>query len=389
MTVPARWKWTLGAGAALALAAFFMTRPEVIEVELHEVMPGPLTVTVDEDGITRLREHVEIAAPVSGRMLESSLQPGDSVTRGQVVARLAPAPLDARGGREAEAALAGARALREAGTARVQQAEIALDEARHDRTRAERLAEAGAIAQRELEGAIATEKMRQRDVEVSRSSAEAAAQDERRARTALLGSGPGQQDARGLVEIRTPMTGRVLRMLQEHERVIPAGTPLLEVGDPSRIEVLVDVLSADATRIVPGAAIVVRVAQGPPLAARVERVEPAAFTRLSPLGVEEQRVNVVARFRDPVTGLGDRFRVSASIQVWSADSVLAVPSTSLVPLDGGWGVFVVTDGRARLRKISTGQRSASAIEVTGGIEPGDRVVRHPDERLVDGTRVRG
>lgn len=388
MALTTRWKWMLGAVAAVVLVAFLMTRQDAIEVEVHTVEPGPLVVSIDEDGLTRIRHHVEIAAPVSGRMQESGLKAGDSVVRGQVVARMAPAPLDARAVREAEAALGAAKALREAGDTRVQQTEIALGEARRAKVRADRLAAAGAISQRDLESATASEEMAQRDVQAARSAAQAAAQDERRARTALLGSGSTQQDVRGLVEVRSPMSGRVLRMLQEHERVVPAGTPLLEVGDAADIEILVDVLSADATRIDTGAAIVVRVAQGPPLAARVERIEPAAFTKLSPLGVEEQRVNVVARFTEPVTGLGDRFRVTASIEVWKADSVLWVPSTALVPVDEGWGVFVVTSGRARLRAITTGQRSSTAIEVTGGLEAGERIVRHPDERLVDGVRVR-
>lgn len=387
MSISRRWKWIMGSAAAIALTIFFIARPETIAVELHEVAPGPLTVSIDEDGVTRIDRHAEIAAPVSGRLQESALSAGDSVARGQVVARIAPAPLDERALRDAEAALAAARSRREASDARVRQAEIALGEASRDLARSRRLAEAGAISEREMESAVALEATRQREVQAGRASAEAAAQDERRARTALLGS--TARNGSALLEVRSPLTGRVLRMLQEHERVVPAGTPLLEVGDPSDIELLIDVLSADATRIEAGAPVVVRVAQRPPLEATVERIEPAAFTKLSPLGVEEQRVNVIARFTAPVTGLGDRFRVRASIQVWRADSVLWVPPTSLVPTDAAWGVYVVTGGRARLRRIETGERSGQAVEVVEGLEPGDLVVRHPDERIRDGVRVRG
>jgi len=389
MRVTKRQQWIGGAGLVVVLVVLALMRPAVIVMDLVTLDHGALSVTIDEDGITRLRHHAEVAAPITGRLEESTLTEGDSVARGQVVARIAPVPLDAREVMQAEANLAAARSAVAEADARVSQAVVAHEEAVRARDRAQRLSAAGALSDREREEAEATERITARDVEAARAVKAAAGEREQAARTALLGSATSGTPASALVTVRSPMAGRVLRLMEEHERVVPAGTPLLDVGAPGDIEVVIDVLSSDATRIAPGTPVVVRIPHGDTLQARVDRVDPAAFTKVSPLGVEEQRVNVIARLDGTPTGVGDRFRVEASIVLWRGESVLAVPATSLVPLDEGWAVYVVADGRAHLRAVTVGHQGARTVEVTQGLAAGEVVIRHPDERISDGTRVEG
>ncbi len=379
--------WWVAAAAVMLVVLLWALRPEPLPVEAAVVSRGPLQVTIEEDGLTRVVRHVEVAAPVSGRLAESRLRAGDTVTRGAVVGVLQPAPLDPRARAEAQAALASAQSLRRAADALVQQAIVALDEARRARTRAERLAAAGALAQRDMESAIAEERIRERDLEAARARESSAAQDERRARSALVASDPAGRGAAAAITLRSPIAGRVLRLYEEHDRVVLAGTPLVEIGDPRSLEIVSDVLSRDATAIVPGMPVIVRVPGREPLRAQVARVEPSAFTKVSPLGVEEQRVNVIGAFLQETFGLGDRFEVDVSIVLWEADSVLKVPSTVLVPLDSTWAVYVVEQGEARLRPVTVGRRGAREAQVESGLSAGDRVILHPDERVVDGVRV--
>jgi len=384
MKLSKRITWFAGLTALAVVVAAVVMRPNILLVDVVSAQRGPLSVTIDEDGITRIRNHAEIAAPVTGRLLATNLRAGDAVMRGQVVARIAPAPLDERSRRQAEAALAAARAMSSQAEARVRQAEVMLAEARRNRSRAERLGDAGALSARSVESAQAEEQVRGRELEAARAAADAAMQGESQARRALLGA--GVSGATGVVDVRAPIGGRVLRLIEEHERVIAAGTPLMEVG-AGELEIVVDVLSSDAARVRVGSRMMVNVPGGPALTAAVSRVEPAAFTKVSPLGVEEQRVNVIAALDSAPAGLGDRFRVATSIVLWSAESVLTVPSTSLVPTDEGWGVYVIEGGRASLRFVTLGQIGARAAEVVQGIRSGELIISHPDERIREGVRV--
>ena len=378
----------IAAGGVTLLLVLWALRPTPIPVETAVVGIAPLQVTIDEDGLTRVVRHVEIAAPVSGRLAESTLRAGDPVERGAVVGILRPAPLDPRTRAEATATLASARSLRRAAHAQVEQAVVARDEARRARQRAERLAESGSLSQKEVESAIATDRIREGELEAARAREASAAQDERRAQSALVESDPEGGGRASAITLRSPMAGRVLRMFEEHDRVVAAGTPLVEIGDPSSLEIVSDVLSRDATAIVPGMPMVVRVPGREPVRARVERVEPSAFTKVSPLGVEEQRVNVVGAGLPETLGLGNRFEVDVSIVLWEADSVLQVPSTALVPADSAWAAYVVDAGRAKLRPVVIARRGVRDVQIESGLSAGDRVIVHPDERLKDGIRVR-
>jgi HlyD family secretion protein len=375
----------LGVLVVGGILAWVLLRPTVYGVEVARAERGPLRVTIDQDGITRIHRHTEIAAPVAGRLSESRVVVGDSVAPGMVVARLSPAPLDPRTREQGQASLAAARALRSEAKAGIQKASVLVGEARRARNRAEALAKAGALTARDLELAVADVQVRERELEAAVSRERAAAEEERRARALLVE--PDSAGPRAPVAIRAPIGGRVLRVLEEHDRVVPAGTPLLEIGDPGDLEVVADVLTRDVGQIDSGAPMLVRVSADRELKARVKRVEPAAFTKVSPLGVEEQRVNVVGEFLDPPAGLGDRFEVDVSIVLWESADVLKVPGGALLPVDSTWAVFAVTDGRARLRRVGLGHRGARETEVLSGLRAGDTVIVHPDDRVRDGVRV--
>lgn len=379
--------WWMVAGALVIAVVAWRMRPEPLEVELATVTRGTLRETLEEDGRTRVRRHVAIAAPVSGRVSESTLEVGDTVQAGAVVAVVQPAPLDPRMRAEGAAVVAQAASRVREAQAQLQQSTLALQEARRDLGRAERLAAAGAIPDRERDQAVLQVQWRERDMESAEARLAAAREGERAARAALLGADPGSTGA-SPIRLTTPIAGQVLRLFEAHDRVVVAGTPLVEVGDAASVEVVCDVLSRDAVRLTAGMPMEVRLSDRAPLGATVVRVEPVAFTRQSALGIEEQRVNVIARLEQPATGLGDGFEVDVSLVLWSGADVVRIPSAALVPIDAGWGSFVVAGGRARLVPIEVGRRGAREVEVTRGLDVGATVVLRPDERLKDGVKVR-
>jgi HlyD family secretion protein len=383
----------LALAAAGALGGlFWLLRPAPVRVELGTVERGPLEVTVDEEGRTRVRNRYVIAAPVSGGLERIALDEGDAVAAGEVVARVSPAPLDPRSTAQAEARLDAAIALRGEARARVGQARAALAQAQRDLQRARTLAAAGTVSDQELEQAELAHASRAEELHGAREAEDAASHEVHAAEAALLAAGGAREDRPGaadaFVAVRSPAAGHVLRVFEESQRVVAVGTPLLEVGDPADLEIVVDVLSADAVRIRPGDAMRL-VAWGGEgvLHARVRRVEPSGFTKLSALGVEEQRVNVIGDFVDPPGALGDGYRLEARIVVWRSDDVLRVPASALFRRGEAWHVFAVEAGRARLRALEIGQRGVEAAEVVRGIEPGVRVVLHPTDRVADGVRV--
>lgn len=385
MKPPVRRLAIAAALVAAAGGAWWLLRPERVPVEVAVAAYGPLRVTIDEEGQTRVREHRELDAPVTGRVAEAWLRVGDSVAPGMVVARIAPAPIGPRDSAQAVAQLRAAEAtLREART-RVEQASTTHDEARRTSARLRALAAAGGVAAADLDRALATEKVDSAELAASRRRAEAAGFEVQRARALVDGTSRG--GSMRPVELRAPVGGRVLRLFEEHERVVPAGTPLVEIGDARALEVTVDVLSEDAPAIRPGALMLVSATAGDTVPAHVRLVEPAAFTKLSPLGIEEQRVKVVGDFVAPPARLGTGYRVQARIVVADAPRVLQVPSSALFREDTAWAVFVVARGRAERRRVTVGARSDRAVEILGGVREGERVVLHPVAELRPGARV--
>lgn len=388
-----RW---CGAALLLGLLLAFLMRPAPVRVDVTAASRGPLQVTVDEEGKTRVRDRFMIAAPVSGRVERIAWHQGDTIEAGTVAARMHPVPLDPRTRAEATARLDQAEAAKRAADAKVEQARAALEQAHRAGERARRLRAAGTMAAQEAELAELAETTQTKELEAAIFAARAADYSVQGARASLLAPGdstdvlvtscgPGQAPC---IELRAPVRGRVLRVPEESERVVSVGTPLLEIGDPAGLEIVVDVLSTDAVKVRPGAVMLIDDWGGAEtLRARVRLVEPAGFTKISALGVEEQRVNVIADFLEPPDALGDNYRVEARIVVWEADDVLRIPSTALFRRNGGWHVFVVHAGRVEHRAIQVGHRSAIEVEVIGGIRPGDLVIIHPSDQIDEGVRV--
>jgi HlyD family secretion protein len=383
-----RLAW-LAAAALLALLLAWTMRPAPLEVETAAVARGPLRETVREDGVTRVREHHVVAAPIAGRLLRVELEEGDAVAAGDVVARIASAPLDPRAIEQAGAHVAAATAAAREAAAVVQQQRAGLDQARRDAARLRTLARAGAVAEHDAELTETDAEARARGLAAAGARLAAAEAEVRAARAGLADADPAAVAGATVTLVRAPVGGRVLRVAQESESAVAAGTPLLELGDAEALEVVVDVLSSDAVGIRPGMPMVVEEWGGPgALEGRVRTVSPGAFTKLSALGVEEQRVNVVGDLLGTAAGLGAGYRVEARIVTWEGSSVLKVPSSALLRRGGGWAVFVLDGGRIRLREVALGHRGETEAEVLGGVGEGERVVLYPSDRIADGVRGR-
>lgn len=379
----------LGGVAALTavVVGWRLMRPTAITVETEQVAAGPLVISVSEEGRTEVRDRFVVAAPVIGRVDRLDLEAGDTVRKDQVVACISPQLLDRRARLIAVARLEEALDGVRAADAAVAQAQAALDQAARDRERSVRLARQNAISAQESERNELVEVTRRRELESAVSRREVATHQVEEARATLESSSPDGK--RQCLDIHAPVAGRVLRVVQESERVMIAGAPLLELGDPSRLDVMAELLSEDAVRVRPGDTMLVENWGGEgAVVARVRRVEPSGFTKVSALGVEEQRVRVVGEFPTPPPGLGDGYRVDVRIVLWRGDSVLQVPSTALFRRNGGWRVFVVEDGRIASREVQVGREGGGRTEVTGGLEAGAVVVRHPSDRIEEGVRAR-
>ena len=384
MRRPSRRQWIwFGLGAVLVVIVALALRPSSLRVEQDTVTRGPLRVTIDEDGQTRVRERFLVSAPVTGRLERVPLDVGDAVGPGQVVAHVSPAPLDPRSRAEAEAAVRAATAALADARSAVAPARTASAQAQREAERTRALAAAGAVADREVE--LATQQAERAAAAVTAAEARVAQlQAERqRARAALVAPGSGPT-----VAVRAPVAGRVLELLEQQERVVPAGTPILSLGDPADLEIIVDLRSDDAVQVATGAPMLLEGWGGEePFTAVVSRVEPAAFTKVSALGVEEQRVNVIGRLTHAPARLGDGYRVGVRIVAWESPDVLRVPAAALFRDASGWGVYVVERGRAHRRAVVLGHQSPDWAEVLRGLAAGDRVVLHPSDRLEEGSRV--
>lgn len=380
----------LGLGVLAALILAF--RPSPVEVDLALVERGTMEVTVNEDGQTRLQDRYVVSSPLSGTLERVQWHPGDRVEAGEALIHLRPmaAPiLDSRSRAQAQASLEAARANLEQARARAEAVEGGLVEARQELRRQEiLLAEAGG-SESAVERAQARLRSQEAEERSARFAVQAAEQQVRNARV-LLERSDGV-DGSETISVRSPVAGRVLRVMQESEGAVQAGAPILEVGDVANLEIVVDLLSADAVRVEPGhRAEIERWGGEGTLAARVRRVEPSAFTRVSALGIEEQRVNVVLELDEPRESwamLGDGFRVEARIVVWEEDEVLRAPASAVFRDGDGWFVFLVEADRARRTRVEVGRRSDVHAQVLSGLDSGDRVVLYPGERVEDGVRV--
>jgi HlyD family secretion protein len=373
-----------GAGVAAAGFLAYTFRPTPIPVEVAAVARGPLRVTIDEEGRTRVRDRYVVVAPATGRVARISLEEGAPVTRGMVVARLSAAPLDPRTRQEAVARVSAAEDAERAAGAAVSEARAALGQATRDRARAESLFAKHLLSPAQREAAALAETTAVRRLQAADFTAQAAAHDVEQVRAVIAPAATGGTATLPLV---SPVRGRVLRIPERSERVVAAGTPLLELGDPARLEIVVDLLSADAAKVRVGDRVLVTDWGGErPLEAHVRRVEPSGFTKVSALGVEEQRVNIIADLDETPPQLGDGYRVETQVVLWEG-TALKAPASALFQDGDQWRVFVARDGRVRSRAVQIGHRNPFEVEITDGLVAGDLVVRHPTDKLADGVRV--
>ncbi len=377
-----------GALLAVAALALFALRPEPLTVEVGLVHVGPLQVSVQDLAETRSHDRYVVAAPVAGRLLRVLLRDGDRVTAGEPVATLAPLPLSARERDEAVAAVESATASERSARAQLKRAEHDLSQARRDLERLQSLAPRGLAPVQTLERARTNVSSLNMEVAAARHRAVAATAQRRGAQAALTAVRALGAGNTATLTVRAPASGRVLRVLEPSERVIGSGTPIMMIGDLKHLEVVMEMLSTQAVRVTAGMpAEILDWGGDHALRARVRRVEPYAFTKISALGVEEKRTNVILDFIDPPGALGDGYRVEARIVLWSAARVLQAPLSAIFRCGKGWCTYVLAHRRARLRHIRIGHHNDAAVEILSGLKAGERVITHPPNDLEPGGRV--
>lgn len=382
------------AGIALLVYALW---PQPVSVDVVPVTRGPLQVTVDEDGKTRVKERYVVSAPLSGQLSRIELHAGDAVEAGKTLLATIeptdPALLDARLMAEAESRVKAAEAAQEQATARLEAAREAHDLAEDHLRRAKSLLGTKAMPQAEYDTAEHQERIASVTLRAAEFGHQVAIYELALAQAAFVRTRPNSSGASApqRLEIFPPVDGKVLRVIRESAGVVTPGLALMEVGNTRELELEIDVLSADAAKIKPGAKVYLEHWGGPkPLHALVRLVEPSGFTKISALGVEEQRVNVIADFVESperLSSLGDAFRVEARIVIWEATEAIKVPSGALFRHGQAWAVFVVKNQRAELRTVSIGHNNGQEAEVLEGLTTNEEVVAYPSDDVRDGVRV--
>ena len=367
--------------------------PKPVVIETGTVTRGPLTVRVSEEGKTRVRNRYVVAAPVAGKMRRVPLKPGDEVKAGETILTaiepIAAPLLDPRARAQAEAVVSMQEANRKQATATLEARQSALKMAEADRDRVRAVTRAGTVSETDRDRAEGDASIRAAEVRAAEFSLQVIDYELAQARSAL--ERPEGNTNGNLVEVKSPVSGRVLKVIQESEMVVSPGTQILEIGDPADIEIEAEILSRDAVAIRPGDTVEIEQWGGEtPLKGRVRRVEPAAFTKISSLGVEEQRVIVLSDLVDipeAAKALGDRFRVEVRVAVWHGDDVLIVPAGALFREGNAWKTYVYRDGKATLTAIGAGHSDGRFTEILSGLAAGDEVLLHPPDTVTDGTPV--
>lgn len=379
----------------LIVTLVLLFRPQPVQVDLASVNRGTLVRSVVEEGKTRVKEVFLVSAPIPGLMRRIEIHAGDPVVAADtVVAQIEPGDpslLDARTEAEAKAGVRAAEANQRFAAAAVQRAEAELDFARAELQRYEQLAERDSISANELEAAQRRARIAAAAFEEAQAGLRARSSELEQAQARLMepGGARTRDDDCDCVDVHSPVSGAVLQVLNESEGVVSAGTPLIEVGDPRQLEIVVDLLSTDAVRVAPGQRVAVEAWGGDiPLDAVVRRVEPFAFTKVSALGIEEQRVRVLIDLIDPAEEwerLGHGFRVQARIILDERADVPKVPQAALFRDGDRWAVFVFDDDIARIRHVELGLQNGLEAEIVAGLQTGERVVLQPGERVSDGA----
>lgn len=390
------WFW-LPAFIALAGVLAWLFRPQPVAVDLATVARGPLQVSVSDDGETRVRDMFVVSAPLAGHMRRIELEAGDTVVAGEtIVARIEPSDpsfLDRRSEAEVRAGIRASEAARVHAAAELRRAQAERDFAITELKRYEGLAASRTISQNDLESARRRARTAEAAVDEAVAGLRVSESELEQAKARLMA--PGRSvDRRAdcdCVTVRSPVSGNVLQVLAESEGIVASGTPLLEIGDPGKLEVVTDLLSTEAVKVRTGQrALIERWGGDNALEGVVRRVEPYGFTKVSALGVEEQRVKVVIDITEPAEHwrtLGHGYRVEPRIVLWESKDVLQLPLSALFRNGTEWAVFVNRDGRARLQTVVIGHMNGIDAEVLQGVAAGDVVVVHPSDRVSDGARI--
>ena len=387
----------IGLLAGLAVFLYFAFRPQPVPVDLAQVSRGPMQLAVIDEGYTRVHDVFVVSAPVTGYLLRIQSEVGDTVEASKTtLAELLPTHprfLDERSRSQAQASVRSAEAALKLAAAERRDAEAQLAFAQSDVKRARKLATKGHISKVELERSELALDSAKAALDTARAAERVQEGELDNARAALISPRRGKPsvDDGDLVKVTAPVGGRVLRLLQESEREVPAGTPLLEIGNPGQLEIVIDLLSRDAVRVQSGAPVTITAWGGDqPLNGRVRLVEPYGFTKISALGIEEQRVNVIVDFTDPRSQwsrLGHGYRVDAAIEIWKADDVVQVPTGALFRHQKSWAVFRVIGDKAVRTEVTIGHNNGRVAEILAGVKPGETIVLHPSERIADGVAL--
>lgn len=387
--------WAVIAGIILiALAFSFAPRP--VMVDMVEMQPGPLVVTLDEEGQTRVHDVYTLSAPVSGRVQRIDWHVGDPVTPNEtVLAQIEPGDpslLDPRSEAQARAAIRAAEAARDLAVAAIADAESQYEFARAELARMQELIVDGSVSRRELDSAERDHNARHAGLDTARAALQVRNYELELARAQLVSPLETQvrTDDCQCIPITSPVSGRILQIADRSERVVREGETLMQIGDPGDLEVVVDYLSMDAVRIKAGQDVIFTNWGGDvPLKGRVRLVEPFGFLKVSALGIEEQRVNVIIDFVDDDGSerLGHGYQVESQVILWQADDVLTVPLTALYRHADEWAVFAEEGGRATRRIVEIGERNGIVAEIRSGLQAGDKVVAHPSDRVVHDIRI--
>ncbi|MEM9617895.1 MAG: HlyD family efflux transporter periplasmic adaptor subunit [Pseudomonadota bacterium] len=392
------------AGAVVGLFMLYAFWPRAMPVDLGAATRAPMTVTINEEAKTRVRDAYVVSAPIAGRLLRVDVEPGDSVVAGEtVIARLTPSNpsvLDVRTEEQARAAVGAAEAALALAQAEMRRAEADRDYAAADVDRTRQLFASETVSQAALDRAERAWRGADAALDTARAAVALREADLENARAMLMTPSEAESKImstnphpRESIPLRAPISGRILRVIQESETVLAAGTPIMEIGDPlGDLEIVAELLSTDAVKVSPGDRVIVEKWGGePPLEGAVEKIEPWGFTKFSALGVEEQRVNTIINFtsdQDTHQRLGHGFRVEVKIVIWEDENALTVPSSAIFRLDDGWAAFKLVNGRARLTELELGRNNGVDAQVASSLEEGDRIVLYPGNRITDGARVK-
>ena len=371
--------------------------PKPIAVDLLTLEPGELTVTIDEEGETRVRDVFVLSAPIGGRALRIQAEVGDAVKADETLVAeiepIDPALLDPRSEAQAHADIRAAEANLVLAEASVKEARVELEFADSELNRARKLRADAVMSERELEAAERTQRTRQAALETAIANRQARKAELERARAQLISptNAKARESECPCVAIRSPVDGRILKILHKSEGVVNAGEPLAEIGDPSDLEIVTDLLSADAVKVEPGLRVLIDNWGGDEiLEGIVRRIEPFGFTKISALGIEEQRVNVIIDFTSPKekwSRIAHGFQVDVRIVLWEGKDVLKIPLTALFRDGDQWAVFADNGGNAKKRDVKIGRRTGLEAEILDGVEAGDRILVHPSDKITDGVGI--